>query len=208
MQAAFFLDRNYDNIWIKFKLERLLNFCYKCGVLQHVTGICKQMQVTVTTPSGISAKLYGPWLRAESCDSLLFINTPEIGELDRRKIKIEQETSAGLLKYITNQSRTAGETSQLLEDCEMIQAFNKEELCNATEMCPELDSLNITLNRQSLGNTKTLQEIVMNQFRDSKVDLDYLATWASKILKQIAVKKDLNRRRIIGLDPNFYSMWA
>lgn len=105
LPTGFFLEREDGDIWIQFKLERLLDFCYKCGVLQHVTGRCKfRDPVMVTTPNGISARLYGPWLKTENNESLLFINTPEIGAVERKMVEVEQEAGTGELARITKKS--------------------------------------------------------------------------------------------------------
>lgn len=42
----------------------------------------------VTIPNRISMKLFGPWLRADNNDSLLFINIPEE---DDRRLAMESE---------------------------------------------------------------------------------------------------------------------
>lgn len=77
--AWYFMMRNNGNdLWIQFKFERLLDFCYRCGLLTHVIGRCNNKVPTlVTTPNGISAKLFGPWIRAENGGTLEFINMSE-----------------------------------------------------------------------------------------------------------------------------------
>lgn len=72
-------------------------------------------------------------------------------------------------------------------------------------MCPEIALLNIKLKRQALGNTETLQEIMMDKFKDSNIYLEYLAIWAEKVIKKVAVKKDLVRRSLMGLNPDLLS---
>lgn len=85
--VGYFMMRNDGNdTWIQFKLKRLADFCYMCGLISHVTGCCSNKDPTVvTTPNGISAKLFGLWLRVESDDSMQYINTLEVD--DRRSIK-------------------------------------------------------------------------------------------------------------------------
>lgn len=61
--------------WIQFKFERLLDFCYKCGALDHVTGRCNfNTPATVTSVNGVVANMFRPWLRAEHQGSLSFFN--------------------------------------------------------------------------------------------------------------------------------------
>lgn len=78
LSAGFFMERNDGNdLWIQFKLERLSDFCYTCGLIDHVTGKCNsKAPMIVTNPNGLSAKLFGPWMRAENNDTLCFINAP------------------------------------------------------------------------------------------------------------------------------------
>lgn len=53
------------------------DFYYKCGKLDHVTGICLFAKpATITSVDGATAKLYEPWIRAEHGGDLLFVNTP------------------------------------------------------------------------------------------------------------------------------------
>lgn len=42
LPASFFLDRNNGNeVWIQFKLERLVDLCFSCGSLGHVRSMTK-----------------------------------------------------------------------------------------------------------------------------------------------------------------------
>lgn len=82
--GRFFYARAEDEIWVQFKYERLSDFCFKCGLLDHVTGRCKfGNPATLTSELGVTAKLYGPWLKAEVAGRLNFVNKPA-GQEDRR----------------------------------------------------------------------------------------------------------------------------
>lgn len=76
LPAGFFQRRVEDeDYWIQFKYEQLSDFCYKCGVISHVTSRCSfEDPATITTANGISTKLFGPWLRSEHSGSLCFVN--------------------------------------------------------------------------------------------------------------------------------------
>lgn len=78
LQAGFFYKRdNGGELWVHFKYERLQDFCYSCGMLNHVTGRCTfDTPATVTAASGVSAKLYGSWVRAGNKEFLRFLNPP------------------------------------------------------------------------------------------------------------------------------------
>lgn len=108
LPVGFFLDRaNGNNIWIQLKWERLSDFCYKCKLLDHVTGWCKNSDpVIVTNPNGILAKLFGPWLRAANNGSILFINNLEQKERELPERKKAVASASKALKLISRSSPT------------------------------------------------------------------------------------------------------
>lgn len=206
LPAGFFMDRQDSEIWIQFKLERLSDFCYRCGSLMHITGKCGfNDPVLVTTQNGISAKLYGPWLRAENSSTLLFINTPPLGENDRKIIERKQEADVEKLHRITARNQSATDESQHLGGSDLRRDSTKMEFGSALEMCHELASLQTTLKRQSLGSSEILQDLAVGKLKDSNLSLLSLANWAAETLKEIAVKKDFDRRGLEGLDPDLLS---
>lgn len=74
----FFNKGNAGEVWIQFKIEKLSDLCFTCGMIMHTIGRCKfQTSATVSTSNGISAKVYGPWIRAEHPGSMVFINPDE-----------------------------------------------------------------------------------------------------------------------------------
>lgn len=84
IQTGSFVDREDDELWIQFKFERLPNFYFQCGMIDHVTGRCNFGNPTTLTSSYcVSAWIYGLWLKAEVAENLNFVNTPE-GKEDRQ----------------------------------------------------------------------------------------------------------------------------
>lgn len=58
--------------------EKLADFYFKCGMLDHVTGRCRFSEpATISSKNGITTKLYGLWIKAENTESILFINPEE-----------------------------------------------------------------------------------------------------------------------------------
>ncbi|XP_042974569.1 uncharacterized protein LOC122306196 [Carya illinoinensis] len=54
-----------EYVWVRFKFERLPQFCYFCGILEH--GECDCLQwISVKEANGTSKFPYGPWLRVGS----------------------------------------------------------------------------------------------------------------------------------------------
>lgn len=100
LPAGFFLERlEGEEPWIQFKFERLGDFCYRCGRLAHITGKCHFGQpATIRTGTGVEARLYGLWLRYESSESLLFVNTPlEVSEQTQLRNRVNQIGDIGLV---------------------------------------------------------------------------------------------------------------
>ncbi|XP_060675850.1 uncharacterized protein LOC132805091 [Ziziphus jujuba] len=83
LPPGFFQDReDGKERWIQFKYEKLSDFYYKCGKIDHVIGIYKfEQPATITSTNGVTAKLYGPWLWAKHDGSLWFINPLENDDL-------------------------------------------------------------------------------------------------------------------------------
>ena len=66
LKSGFYLDRSpHPELWVRFKYERIANFCYKCGRLGHLKAKC------VYTGANLEKALmqdpfgYGPWLKAD-----------------------------------------------------------------------------------------------------------------------------------------------
>lgn len=64
-QVFSFQGEEKKSIWIQFKFERLGDFCYRCGCLDHGESSCSKNDVNI---EGVidSRKAYGPWLRVSS----------------------------------------------------------------------------------------------------------------------------------------------
>lgn len=84
--------RNSGEELDSIKYERFSEFCCVCGLLDHVTGICKFHEpVMVTTAQGITARLFGLWLRAEHTGGLVFTN-PVDDEDGRHVLAVKGKT--------------------------------------------------------------------------------------------------------------------
>lgn len=80
LPAGFFQPKDDESeLWIQFKLERLSDFWYCCGMLNHVTVRCHFAEpALVTSMNGIIVRLYGPWLRVEVPGGSMSANPPII----------------------------------------------------------------------------------------------------------------------------------
>lgn len=52
-----------ESRWVNFKYERLLNFCYRCGMLSHILKDCPKISKNVQLVD--DCQQYGAWLRGE-----------------------------------------------------------------------------------------------------------------------------------------------
>lgn len=74
--AAFFYDRVGDDaLWVQLKYERLPNFYFRCGFLDHVIGRCNYEKSTmISSAYGVTLRVFGPWLKVEVARNLNFVN--------------------------------------------------------------------------------------------------------------------------------------
>lgn len=94
----------------QFKYETLVDFYYKCGLINHVTGRCTYSESTlVTTRNGITTSLYRPWFHLKDKGSLLFVNSVLEGE-DRKVLLGIVQSFSGMAGG-TTQNYLCGESS-------------------------------------------------------------------------------------------------
>lgn len=72
-------------------------------------------------------------------------------------------------------------------------------------MCLELASLEMSLKLQEIGDMEVLQKAVMEQIRDSNFQINQLAKWAASVLKELGLKKSLERINFGSLDNELLS---
>lgn len=63
------------------------------------------------------------------------------------------------------------------------------------------ETLDLTWRQQELGQLHTLQTVVMERFKDLGFDVDQLAAWATRMLREIGEKKAIECRALEGLHP-------
>lgn len=98
----------------------------------------------MTTPNKISAKLFRPWIRSKHGSSNCFINTPVKEEKGRVVV-------AGELELVINEGMKESQTSQL-PNSSLKEYYVQSEYVKYKEMCPELTYLEVTFQRQEIGN--------------------------------------------------------
>lgn len=147
-----------EEYWVQFKYERLTNFCYNCGFIDHVTGRCTFRELAkVIIRSGITMKLYGSWLRTEEKGSILFINpTTKLGKWRSLIQSLESFSNEG---FANTEDCHFGESStceEMTEEVlEMVKAILKKDdseisFQKALAMSPQLEALFVTIKRNSL----------------------------------------------------------
>lgn len=69
--AVFLLHDNLSDLWISLKYEKLVEVCYKCGLIGHEERHCDGNLPRLQNPLGHLFKAFGRWLRADNDESLL-----------------------------------------------------------------------------------------------------------------------------------------
>lgn len=170
----------------------------------------------VTTNNGVSARLYGPWLRAKNKDSLCFINLPEDSDDDGRS-KVLQDTFYGEVlgnfpkNFPSSEGQIVGQKesgSVQSTEQEKREGYTNKEFQNVLAMCPTLDSLNLTIKQKDLGFLEDLRQAIFDQVRYSNFDCQALSLWVEELLQAISVPKAHQHRSLEGLDPNYLEFFG
>lgn len=163
LPVVYFMERsNGNDVWIQFKFERLSDFCFSCGSLDHVRERCSNKDpLIVTTPNRISARLFGPWLRAYHKGSVLFINTSERSHGSDEE-EGEKALDTGFLQITSRENKEKGKDGQssknVTYNLNAMMEFN-----SARSMNPELDFLDMSVKQLQLGQQDWFQAMVMEQ---------------------------------------------
>lgn len=72
--ARFLYNKNIEEeCWIQSKIEKVSNFCYKCGMISHVTRLSNlEKLVTILNGVGMIVTLYEPWLKVNNSTFMSF----------------------------------------------------------------------------------------------------------------------------------------
>lgn len=202
LSAGYFLECDDGNdIWVQFNLERVSDLCYKCGNINHVTWRCSFREpALINTPNEITTRLYKPWILTEHKGCMNFINTLELS--NQQQVEVESVYETGELVQITK-DKIEDMGSQTLGSCEKKERIANMAYYNVVESYQELAALELTIERQNLGITEEIKEIVVDMLRDPHFDLQYLAKWASGLIKAYEIRRNLERKSFDGLSPDF-----
>lgn len=61
--GSYITKENGEKLWLSFKYERLSDFCYGCGGLDHTEAACMEEKKVRYADHG-ETQLYGPWMRS------------------------------------------------------------------------------------------------------------------------------------------------
>ena len=175
-------------IWIQFKFERLPDFCYRCGRLDHITGRCTFSELaTIKTRNGIVAKLYGPWIRARVAGSLSFANPTITGarcqdvvtEVEAFRLAESRDSNSFLFGEIVGRELEAEKAEAPLNSTEGFDKLDKKDYFNSIlALCPEVEALSLTINKHFLMDVMDLQSIVLEKVIKYHLDLPQIRCWA------------------------------
>ncbi|XP_060667419.1 uncharacterized protein LOC132799480 [Ziziphus jujuba] len=183
LPPGFFQDRDDGTQkWIQFKYEKLSDYCYKCGRLDHVTRACRfENPATITTKDGNTVKVYGPWFRAEHGGSIPFKHMLEdiIAQTQSREKEKEKERVSDL-QPTTDQRDTRQKQFLVLEDGSKDKPL--DEMHSALELCPDFNALKQTTISTGEGKLNDLYADILHQARISNFDTQTLVKWKIMIL--------------------------
>lgn len=103
----------------------------------------------------------------------------------------EEIPSSNRLNYLIEAN--VGQSSKTHDD------LHNEDIQNALEISPEMDSLNRTLQRQLSGDMGEIQVAMLKQVRLSNFDPQALATWTSGFLGLVANYNTQARGQRLGI---------
>lgn len=75
----------------------------------------------------------------------------------------------------------------------------ENEFWNLVGMCPELESLFLTLKKQDLDYSQTLAPLVIEKAKAPGFNLREMVDWASELIQAYGLKKDEEKRSLDGL---------
>lgn len=135
-----------------------------------MTGACKlENPSTIILANGITAKLYGPWLRAEHGDSLPFFTASEDGALhSQHREMVKGSNILSVQQRINCQSIERRKQVMVLEGSNKSKSL--EDPHAALEICPELNSLNQIAASNGGGNLNKLYVAMLHQARIPNFD--------------------------------------
>lgn len=158
---------------MQFKYERLPGFCFKCSLLDHVTGRCRfGNSATLTSELEVTSKLYGHWLKAEVASSLNFVNKPA-GQEDRQSFPRNRKIFES--NPVVQNYRLLLERSDAEGQFDHDKSRPTEEIRTTCEMNNKFETLNLTLNRQFSGDMNEVSAALLHQVRTSNNDPQVLA---------------------------------
>ena len=70
------------NLWIPFKYEKLGNFCFKCGMLEHEHRDCSGFRDQLMRKEGMQFGIFGKWVRVNNSEVQLGLNIEELLRLN------------------------------------------------------------------------------------------------------------------------------
>ena len=71
MPGIFLPRNNVPHLWISLRYDKLVDVCYRCGIIGHESRACLGKTFCIRNPFGHDFTASGPWLRAENNTSPL-----------------------------------------------------------------------------------------------------------------------------------------
>lgn len=169
-----------EQFWVQFKFEKLADFCYKCGLITHITGQClKEGSEMIFLKDGRAARRFGPWMNAEKKIGIQFeFPSPDVD--DRGGVPfdgMDTELQAGLPpdKSSLIGWKRAGKVA-LEKDTSIGEGMETSiRALNPTDYL-------ITLKKQIMGEDESITREIVKNVGGTRVSGLQLTTWAKEMI--------------------------
>lgn len=180
LPAGYFLElEGGEETWIQFKYERLADFCYRYGMLNHVTGKChSEMHATMKSSGGLEAQIYGPWLKAEVNGGAVLTNSTVNRQRPKGTVQLITDTTVTFTHACTTSSHAKHKTDQQTHK-------RGKETLSEKECQSAGETLITTIPSIDLMQSFNFDETICQRFKNQGLNMGDITKWATQFLNII-----------------------
>lgn len=165
-----------EELWIQFRYEKLADVCFKCGMLNHVTGQCSKTEFEmIHLKQGLQARKYGSWLNADRNAVVPFTCKP-LPAITHRRQQAEQrddgEEVTANSRQLVIRSEECGKRGRVDKD------FSEGREGEPTFFQTQAADFELTFKRQLAKEGDTIQKILIKNPEKLNLTGAQIASWA------------------------------